>query len=272
LKQREIQKMNLARSIRTHETTPHWCPTPGHIVLWGDLCDALAFVESESVDFVCTDPPYNMTSIKRGDGQICKDMKTGQVYSYGEGNIFTPYQDYFHELRRVMKPEASLLIWETPAAVGELVLALISAGFTIRRTVMWYCTERINYGKADRRRLRPVSDLGIWATKGDGKFDWYTNPEIETPPPDIIKHSTPRITQGVQNGIAGVKPLKLIQPFVEWFTPPAGVVLDCFLGSGTTMAAAENCGRACIGIELVEDRKEIISRRIKQGQSRLFDF
>lgn len=46
------------------------------------------------------------------------------------------------------------------------------------------------------------------------------------------------------------KPLKLFQTLIQWFTDKNDVILDPFLGSGTTAKACKNLGRKCIGIEI----------------------
>ena len=248
---------------------PNWEPFDGIEVRWGAVQDRISEISDESIDFCLTDPPYLLQTILRGDKTMTKDLKTGKVMGYGDGHAFLPYEEWLPEVFRVLKPEGSILVYEAPSAVGHLCKALTEAGFTIRRTAMWYCTNRINYGKGDRRRLRPVSDLGIWATKTDQPSGWFTNPDIDIPPPDIFKALTPKIKRG-GNTIPGVKPLALLMPFIDWFTPEGGVVLDCFLGTGSTLAACHVLGRKCIGFELVPDRREIMEVRLKVGQTRLF--
>ena len=75
-----------------------------------------------------------------------------------------------------------------------------------------------------------------------------------------------------QNTHPTVKPIKLMEYLITLITPPNGIVLDPFLGSGTTALAALNLGRFFIGIELNEEYCEIARRRIEQHktQTKLF--
>ena len=70
--------------------------------------------------------------------------------------------------------------------------------------------------------------------------------------------------RGEGNTHPTVKPLKLMQWLVKLTKPPGGgVVLDPFVGSGTTALACENVGRKCIGIDLSEEYLEIAKRRLE---------
>jgi site-specific DNA-methyltransferase (adenine-specific) len=59
-----------------------------------------------------------------------------------------------------------------------------------------------------------------------------------------------------------VKPLDLMRYLVRLVTPPDGLVLDPFLGSGTTAMASYLEGFRCVGIEMSEEYIEIAKRRV----------
>lgn len=60
------------------------------------------------------------------------------------------------------------------------------------------------------------------------------------------------------------KPLTMVRSFVDLFTTPADLIVDPFMGSGTTLRAAKDLGRRAIGIELDERYCEIAARRCAQ--------
>ena len=60
------------------------------------------------------------------------------------------------------------------------------------------------------------------------------------------------------------KPLGLITEIIQDFSENENTVLDCFLGSGTTLVAAKNLGRQAIGIEIEEKYCEIAAKRLQQ--------
>lgn len=59
-----------------------------------------------------------------------------------------------------------------------------------------------------------------------------------------------------------VKPLALMRYLIQMVTPPGGIILDPFMGSGSTLVAAAQLGFPAIGIELSEEYAEIAARRV----------
>jgi len=71
--------------------------------------------------------------------------------------------------------------------------------------------------------------------------------------------------EAVKNTHPTVKPLALMEWLVKLVTPPDGIVLDSFAGSGTTLRAAKDLGRKAIGIEIEEKYCAIAAERLRQG-------
>ena len=63
-------------------------------------------------------------------------------------------------------------------------------------------------------------------------------------------------------------PESLVEPFVRCFCPPGGIVLDPFVGSGTTLAVATRFGRRAIGIDVRESEIERCRRRLEESRER----
>lgn len=71
-------------------------------------------------------------------------------------------------------------------------------------------------------------------------------------------HSQPRLH-------TAQKPLALMARLIELFTDPGEVILDAFMGSGTTLRAAKDLGRQAIGVDLDESDCETAAKRMSQG-------
>ena len=61
-------------------------------------------------------------------------------------------------------------------------------------------------------------------------------------------------------------PEMLVEPFIKCFCPPGGVVLDPFMGSGTTLAVALKNGRKAMGIDLRDSQVDLTRRRLEVVQ------
>jgi len=59
------------------------------------------------------------------------------------------------------------------------------------------------------------------------------------------------------------KPLEIVERMLKASCPPGGVVLDPFMGSGTTAAAAKRCGRHFVGFELNAEYCAMIEKRLQ---------
>lgn len=89
-----------------------------------------------------------------------------------------------------------------------------------------------------------------------GKLSWN---EDEKACPNIIAESKPRDPLHPNE-----KPLDLVKGFVVRHTIPGQLVIDPFMGSGTTLRAAKDLSRKAIGIELDEKFCEIAAKKMAQ--------
>ena len=83
-----------------------------------------------------------------------------------------------------------------------------------------------------------------------------------------IKRSERQVAK-MQNFHPTVKPLALMQYLIRLITPPDGVVLDCFAGSGTTGVAAVKERKKYVLIEREEEYIKIIEARVKHAESKI---
>lgn len=71
--------------------------------------------------------------------------------------------------------------------------------------------------------------------------------------------------RGKQSDHPCPRKLKHVEFLVKWWSAPTDVVLDPFMGSGTTLLAAKNAGRKAIGVEIEERYCEMAAKRLSQG-------
>ena len=88
--------------------------------------------------------------------------------------------------------------------------------------------------------------------------------------PVLLRGKATKKERGPGNDHPTVKPLDLMKYLLTLLsTPDGGVILDPFAGSGTTLLAAQQLGRRCIGIELTEHNCEIAMSRLRKIACRL---
>lgn len=104
------------------------------------------------------------------------------------------------------------------------------------------------YGKGWKRQPNNLNDSG-----GASRFFYVAK---------ASKRERNAGLEGITNAHPTVKPIKLTEYLVKLITPPNGVVLDPFMGSGSTGLACKNLGVDFIGIELNKEYFEIAEKRI----------
>jgi site-specific DNA-methyltransferase (adenine-specific) len=110
---------------------------------------------------------------------------------------------------------------------------------------------RIPYD-AETKKLRSRSIFvgAKWLEVGYNPKDLWSVSRLHREHPERADHPTQ-------------KPLEIVERMVKASCPPGGVVLDLFMGSGTTAVAAQNCGREFVGFELNPEYCEIITARLQ---------
>lgn len=225
----------------------------------GDCLAVLADLPAASVDTVITDPPYATINRfgeirtngwgKNGTRRLQFDWDNPEVACAValrlaasirlvnvEGSAFVfcgfdsaaAYSEPFRRLGFTVKPAAWVKKCPPPAAPGNWWPSAFELAFYGYRKRAWF-------GDHDAKRANVfVSDS-------------YCHGQ-----PGKVKHPTQ-------------KPLALVERIVTALCPPGGVVLDPFLGSGTTALACLRTGRRCIGIEKDAKYLRIAVRRLRDA-------
>ena len=204
------------------------------VIYCADCRDILPYIPDKSIDLVLTDFPY------------ANNTEYGQ-YEDSLENLKALIADMFPELLRVSPLIATTIgipnIHYYPQATWTLAWYIGQAGH-ISTPWGFNCWQPILvYGKDPylANRLRRRTDVIV----------------REGEPSNNIKHPT-------------VKPEKTWSKLIIRLSPFENqIILDPFLGSGTTAYCAKKLGRKCIGIELSEKYCEIAKKRLSQGVMRL---
>ena len=221
----------------------------------GDILDLIKNIEDESIDLVVTDPPYKTTS--RGNagnsgGMLQKQInKSGKVFSHNDINI----KDYANELYRILKSGSHCYIMTNHTNLIEMLNELTNVGFHFIKCLIWDKGNKI-MGQYYMSQFEYV----IFLRKGKAK--WINN----------IGNSK---TVHQFNNIIGnknhptEKPVDLLEFYIKNSSQEKDIVLDPFMGSGSTGVACINTNRKFIGIELDLDYFKIAKQRIENASNYL---
>jgi site-specific DNA-methyltransferase (adenine-specific) len=233
-----------------------------------DCMDALEHIEA--ADCIITDPPYSSGGMVRGD-------RAGGATSakYQHGDTVTKLPEFLGDSRDQRGFLAWCSLWMSSAR------RLVPAGAPMVNFIDWRqlptMTDAIQCGGWVWRGIavwdkgtaipQPNSFLAqcefmVWGTNGPRDVDYAGGAYL----PGCYAIAAPREREHMTQ-----KPVTLLEGVVQ-ITPPGTVVLDPFMGSGTTGIAALKSGRKFIGVEMSPRFFDIACRRIEdsQRQDRLF--
>ena len=223
-----------------------------------DCLEGLAAVPDKSVDTIITDPPYFLTMGHAGDKDNAKKAMLNSNRSFNDLAICAPfYKELFSEYRRVLKDDGHFYFF-TDWRGYAFYFPLINAALPVRNLIVWdkksgpgsYCSyahEFVIFGTA-APKLRNKGGTNVLRMAAFSSGAKSTNGEKVHP------------TQ---------KPVELIAKFIEDSTEPGAVILDTFMGSGTTAVACLRTGRSFIGFELDEGYHAIAQQRIAEEVDRM---
>ena len=213
------------------------------MIIHGDFRDAIAGVESESVDMVLCDPPYGMGVQSGHRNQAHREIAGDKTLEW--------LDDFSDQIFRVSKNNTAHYVFCSFHHIDKFKHSL-ERNFKVKNILIW---EKNNTSMGDLKGdFAPKYEMILFLHKGrrliNGKRD-----------PNIMKFSkTGNKLHPTQ------KPVDLLEYLIEKFSAPGELVLDPFMGSGSTGVACENKGRKFLGIEIDREYFDIASERLNEIQ------
>ena len=228
-------------------------------LLQGDCLELMKDIPDNSVDLIVTDPPYKTTS--RGSagtsgGMLQKDInKQGNVFKYND----IKFEQYLPELYRVLKDGSHTYIMTNHKNLLELLTVAKEVGFTFTKSLIWDKGNKI-MGQFYMSQFEYI----LFFRKGRAKKINHCGTS------DIISIPNKK-TKGVdgKNLHDTEKPTELMKLLILNSSNEGDVVLDPFMGIGSTGIACLNTNRNFIGIELDEEYFKIAEKRIQEAKNEL---
>ena len=230
-----------------------------------DALDYLAALPDKSVDMVFTDPPYgnnngvdDLAAARARDkvrgGRQCGDIPAIANDDRQSWEMLMPR--VFAEFARVLKPEASCCCCcggGGPSPVFASISQWMDSYMTFFHAVVW---DKSGRGDGLGWRYRRNYEFVMVAHPKNGKLAWN---DTRPPMANVLRDApVPNVYHPTQ------KPLSLIRKFIENHSKPGDVILDPFMGSGTTLVAAKQLGRHYIGCDLSPEYVAIAQKRLAE--------
>ena len=232
-------------------------------VLVGDSIAMLRRLPPASVHAIFADPPYNLQlkgELRRPDESVVDgvDDAWDRFPDLAAYDAFT--RAWLTECRRVLRKDGTIWVMGAYHNVFRLGVALQDLGFWILNDVIWRKANPMPNFRG--RRFTNAHETLIWAAHGQESKYRFNYAAMKALNDDVQMRSDwfiPLCTGGErlrdENGDKlhpTQKPEALLHRVILSCTQPGEVVLDPFLGSGTTAAVAKRLGRRFIGIEREE--------------------
>ena len=225
----------------------------------GDCIDMMDQMPPESVDLIVTSPPYNIKN-STGNG-----LKNGSGGKWPQAELIKGYENYDDAM-----PHEEYVAWQRDCL--SAMLRVLSEDGAVFYNHKWRVQDGLMQNRADIVDGFPVRQIIIWQRNGGINFNpgyflptyevifLIAKPRFKLAPKANAQGDVWRIQQEMNNPHPAPFPLALAQKCVE--STKAKVILDPFIGSGTTAIAAELAGRNWIGMDVSPEYCDLARQRI----------
>ena len=228
-------------------------------IINGNSIELLKKLKDESIDMIATDPPYKVTA--RGNagnsgGMMQKKLSMqGKIFQH---NDVKPIE-YIPEFYRLLKDGSHCYIMTNHVNLQEILNTATECGFKFIKSLIWNKGNKI-MGQYYMSQFEYI----LFFRKGKGKkINKCGTADILDIPNKKTKNEEGKNIHDTE------KPVGLMKILIENSSQEGEIVLDPFMGVGSTGMASVELNRRFIGIELDENYFEIAKQRIEDTYSEL---
>ena len=224
-----------------------WQPQPNNIYHM-DALTLLRHMPDNSVDLIVTDPPYGVTNAVKSNVQTMR-VAVSSLNKHDADTVTFDLNELMLELLRVAKQW--VYIFGSTEQIGVWRGIVSKQGYTSR--LGFY--QKINPPTFNGQYIwLNATEMMLIVRMGSGAvFNRFCQaPIFKYPIGSAKEHPTQ-------------KPVRLIEELIESSSNPNALILDPFIGSGTTAVAAQRLGRQYIGCDISAEYVEIARRRVQNS-------
>jgi len=218
-------------------------------------------------DAIFADPPYFLSNggITCQNGRMVKVDKGGWDKSRGAEMNHDFNRGWLQRCQRVLKPNGTIWITGTQHVIFSVGFALQQLGFKILNDITW---EKPNPPpNLSCRFFTHSTETVLWAARDEkSRHTFHYAAMRETnhgkQMKSVWRFTAPGKAEKLQGRHPTQKPLALVERCLLASTNPGDLVLDPFLGSGTTAAACARLERRCVGVDCDPAYLETAGKRV----------
>ena len=232
-------------------------------IAMGNCLDLIKDIPKDSVDLILTDPPYNIGGFMHKRGTNIKGMRNNHfAYSGWDDLSFSDWSalmsQFLNECSRVLKDKGALLMFMSILKVETIIELATKSGLYYKTVGVWHKTNPM----PRNMNLHFINSVEPWLYFIAGGKTGVFNNESK-PIHDFIETSTISCSEHNIGKHPTQKPKKILRHFVKILSNENSLVLDPFMGSGSTGVVCEQLNRKFIGFELNEEYYKIAAQRIE---------
>ena len=234
-----------------------------YLVFNEDCIKAMGRMDSDSVDLILTDPPYNLGKFMKERATNLKQMRDNFFGAAGWDDLdFNEWEvsmdNFFSETSRVIKNGGSVIVFMSIIKVETIIKLATKHGFYYKTTGIWHKLNpmprnmNLHFINSTEAWIYFVykKHTGVFNNNGKAVHDFFETSVTPAGERSFGKHPTQ-------------KPVALLEKMIELLSNPSDIVFDPFMGSGSTGVAAVKMGRKFIGSEINEEYYNISKSRLE---------
>jgi len=220
-----------------------------HRLMCGDSTDqemVATLMNNSLADMVLTDPPYNVdyTGGTKEALKILNDKKS-------DTEFYEFLYQAFSNLAKSIKRGGSAYVFHADIEGLNFRKAFMESGFLMKQCLIWEKNSLV-MGRQDYQWMHePI----LYGWLEGASHSWYSDRRQTT----LLKFDRPSASRGHPT----MKPVSIVGYLIKNSSKEDDIILDTFLGSGTTMVASHQLGRKCYGMELDAKYCKVIIDRMK---------
>lgn len=225
-----------------------------HRVLCGDSTLEESYghlMDGEKANLVLTDPPYNV-DVEETAGKILND-------NMGDAEFYNFLLSAYRCMHANLADDGSIYVWHADTEGLNFRKAFKDAGFYLSGCCIW----KKNALVLGRSPYQWIHEPCLFGWKQKGRHQWYADRKQTT----VWEYDKPRSSKDHPT----MKPVTLMSYPIKNSTMTNGIVLDPFLGSGSTLIACMETDRVCRGIELDPKFVDVIVKRAIEHNGGRYD-